>query len=139
MEKVKIIPMEQIQLAQTHFGFLDIDQTSKQLRVGLTSTNPEELSIKVAEQVVEISSNGGEDTYSDLIGKDLSLSEAMDVLAFHGFQLAIIPGYVAQLIKNEESAVVNAEPQYFFDGSYLGIFRAYFDKQGNIIKGEEVA
>ena len=109
MEKVKIIPMEQIQLAQTHFGFLDIDQTSKQLRVGLTSTNPEELSIKVAEQVVEISSNGGEDTYSDLIGKDLSLSEAMDVLAFHGFQLAIIPGYVAQLIKNEESAVFNSK------------------------------
>ena len=139
MKKVTIIPMEQIQLAQTHFGFLDVDQTNKQLRVGLTSTNPEELSIQVAEQVVEISSNGGEDTYSELVGKDLNISEAMDVLAFHGFQLAIIPGYVAQLIKNEASAVVNADPQYFFDGSYLGIFRAYFDKQGNIVKGEGVA
>lgn len=139
MGKVTVINAEQIQLAQTHFGFLDVDQTSKQLRVGLTSTNPEELSIQVAERVVEISSNGGEDTYSDLVGKNLNLSEAMDVLAFHGFQLAIIPGYVAQLIKGEESAVVNADPQYFFDGSYLGIFRAYFDKQGNIVKGDEVA
>lgn len=139
MTKVRIIAAEQVKQAQISFGFLDVDQTSKQLRVGMTSTNPEELSIQVAERVVETSSNGGEDTYSDLVGKKLNLSEAMDVLAFHGFQLAIIPGYVAQLIKDEESAVVNSDSKYFFDGSYLGIFRAYFDKQGNVIKGEEVA
>ena len=139
MNKVAVIPMEQIQLSQTHFGFLDVAKSDKQLRVGLTSTNPKELAIQVAERVVVASFNCCEDTYLDLVGKKLNISQAMDVLAFHGFQLAIIPGYIAQLIKDEESAVVSLDSRYFFDGSYLGIFRAYFDKQGNVVKGEEVA
>ena len=93
-----------------YYGILD----NEQLRLGFVYTSILELLDQVSDQIIQVADNE-----EILKLKDEPKTEFTDleIIRLHGFDICQIPAYVAEDIKHEQSAVVNMDNQYFYDGS----------------------
>ena len=94
----------------TYYGILD----NEQLRLGFVYTSILELLDQVSDQIMQVADNE-----EILKLKDEPKTEFTDleIIRLHGFDICQIPAYVAEDIMYEQSAVVNMDDQYFYDGS----------------------
>jgi hypothetical protein len=99
---------------KTYYGILD----NGQLRNGFAYTSLKELLESVSESIMDVTDDPEIieiSTTADTLDKHLT------ILYLHGFEPCKIPMYVAKEIKQHPSAVVNMDPQYFYDGSLYGV------------------
>ena len=101
------------------FGILD--GFSKQVRNGFVANDPFSVAIQFASEVVDVSHYGGEDTYSEFFDKELTIVDASCILSTHNSRIVEIPGYMADLIREEPGYVVADDKEAFFDGSLIGV------------------
>ena len=97
------------------------DGYSKQVRNGFVANDPFSVAIQFASEVVDVSHYGGEDTYSEYFDKELTVVDAFSILGNHNSQVVEIPGYIADLIREEPGYVVADDKEAFFDGSLIGV------------------
>lgn len=97
------------------------DGYSKQVRNGFVAADPFSVAIQFASEVVDVSYHGGEDTYSEFFDKELTVVDAFSVLNTHNAKVVEIPGYMADLIREEPGYVVADDKKAFFDGSLIGV------------------
>lgn len=103
------------------FTFGVFDEFEGKLRMGFVSHNIKCLAIATANQIVEVSLAGGEETYEFYKNKILSFKDALEIFETHGFILAIVPDYMELLLKEGPQAVVLTGKEAFFDGSNEGV------------------
>lgn len=94
----------------TYYGILD----NNKLRLGFVYTSILELLDQVSHQIMEVTDN---DEILELKNEPKTEFTDLDIIRLHGFEICQIPAYVAEDIKHEQSAVVNMDDQYFYDGS----------------------
>ena len=94
----------------TYYGILD----NNKLRLGFVYTSILELLDQVSHQIMEVTDN---DEILELKNEPKTESTDLEIIRLHGFEICQIPAYVAEDIKHEQSAVVNMDDQYFYDGS----------------------
>lgn len=97
------------------------DGYSKQVRNGFVANDPFSVAIQFASEVVDVSHYGGEDTYAEYFDKELSIVDAYRILSTHNSRIVEIPGYMADLIREEPGYVVADDKEAFFDGSLIGV------------------
>ena len=97
------------------------DGFSKQVRNGFVANDPFSVAIQFASEVVDVSHYGGEDTYTEFFDKELSIVDASSILNTHNSRVVEIPGYMADLIREEPGYVVADDKKAFFDGSLIGV------------------
>lgn len=97
------------------------DGFSKQVRNGFVAADPFSVAIQFASEVVDVSYHGSEDTYSEFFDKELSIVDASSILSTHNSRVVEIPGYMADLIREEPGYVVADDKKAFFDGSLIGV------------------
>ena len=97
------------------------DGYSKQVRNGFVAADPFSVAIQFAAEVVDVSYHGSEDTYSEFFDKELSIVDASSILSTHNSRVVEIPGYMADLIREEPGYVVADDKKAFFDGSLIGV------------------
>lgn len=106
----------------THnFTFGIFDEFESKLRMGFVSHDIKQLAMATANQIVEVSLAGGEETYKFYENKILSFKDALEIFETHGFILAIVPDYMELLLEEGPQAVVSTEKEAFFDGSNEGV------------------
>lgn len=94
----------------TYYGILD----NNKLRLGFVYTSILELLNQVSHQIMEVTDN---DEILELKNEPKTEFTDLEIIRLHGFEICQIPAYVAEDIKHEQSAVVNMDDQYFYDGS----------------------
>lgn len=94
----------------TYYGILD----NNKLRLGFVYTSILELLDQVSHQITEVTDN---DEILELKNEPKTEFTDLEIIRLHGFEICQIPAYVAEDIKHEQSAVVNMDDQYFYDGS----------------------
>ena len=94
----------------TYHGILD----NNKLRLGFVYTSILELLDQVSHQIMEVTDN---DEILELKNEPKTEFTDLEIIRLHGFEICQIPAYVAEDIKHEQSAVVNMDNQYFYDGS----------------------
>lgn len=94
----------------TYYGILD----NNKLRLGFVYTSILELLDQVSHQIMEVTDN---DEILELKNEPKTEFTDLEIIRLHGFEICQIPAYVAEDIKHEQSAVVNMDNQYFYDGS----------------------
>lgn len=94
----------------TYYGILD----NNKLRLGFVYTSILELLDQVSHQIMEVTDN---DEILELKNESKTEFTDLEIIRLHGFEICQIPAYVAEDIKHEQSAVVNMDDQYFYDGS----------------------
>ena len=94
----------------TYYGILD----NNKLRLGFVYTSILELLNQVSHQIMEVTDN---DEILELKNEPKTEFTDLEIIRLHGFEICQIPAYVAEDIKHEQSAVVNMNDQYFYDGS----------------------
>lgn len=94
----------------TYYGILD----NNKLRLGFVYTSILELLNQVSHQIMEVTDN---DEILELKNEPKTEFTDLEIIRLHGFEICQIPAYVAEDIKHEQSAVVNMDGQYFYDGS----------------------
>ena len=94
----------------TYYGILD----NNKLRLGFVYTSILELLDQVSHQIMEVTDN---DEILELKNEPKTKFTDLEIIRLHGFEICQIPAYVAEDIKHEQSAVVNMDDQYFYDGS----------------------
>ena len=94
----------------TYYGILD----NNKLRLGFVYTSILELLDQVSHQIMEVTDN---DEILELKNEPKTEFTDLEIIRLHGFEICQIPAYVAEDIKHEQSAVVNMDDQYFYDGS----------------------
>ena len=113
----------------TYYGILD----NEQLRLGFVYTSILELLDQVSDQIMQVADNE-----EILKLKDEPKTEFTDleIIRLHGFDICQIPAYVAEDIKHEQSAVVNMDDQYFYDGSLKFVTKLEYEDilQWNFLK-----
>lgn len=113
----------------TYYGILD----NNKLRLGFVYTSILELLDQVSHQIMEVTDN---DEILELKNEPKTEFTDLEIIRLHGFEICQIPAYVAEDIKHEQSAVVNMDDQYFYDGSlkfvtkleYEDLFKWHFSK-----------
>ena len=113
----------------TYYGILD----NNKLRLGFVYTSILELLDQVSHQIMEVTDN---DEILELKNEPKTEFTDLEIIRLHGFEICQIPAYVAEDIKHEQSAVVNMNDQYFYDGSlkfvtkleYEDLFKWHFSK-----------
>lgn len=103
------------------FTFGIFDEFQRELRMGFVSHDAKQLVLDTANQIVEVSLAGGEETYELYKDKTLRFKDALDIFETHGFVLAIVPNYVEFLLKEGAKNVASTEKDAFFDGSNEGV------------------
>lgn len=93
-----------------YYGILD----NNKLRLGFVYTSILELLDQVSHQIIEVTDN---DEILELKNEPKTEFTDLEIIRLHGFDICQIPAYVAEDIKHEQSAVVNMDNQYFYDGS----------------------
>lgn len=93
-----------------YYGILD----NNKLRLGFVYTSILELLDQVSHQIIEVTDN---DEILELKNEPKTEFTDLEIIRLHGFEICQIPAYVAEDIKHEQSAVVNMDDQYFYDGS----------------------
>ena len=101
------------------FGIFD--KFENKLRMGFVSHDIKQLAIATAEQIVEISLAGGEETYKFYQNKTIGFQYALEIFEMHGFVLAIVPNYMEVLLEEGPQLIVSTEKDAFFDGSNEGV------------------
>ena len=94
----------------TYYRILD----NNKLRLGFVYTSILELLDQVSHQIMEVTDN---DEILELKNEPKTEFTDLEIIRLHGFEICQIPAYVAEDIKHEQSAVVNMDDQYFYDGS----------------------
>jgi len=94
----------------TYYGILD----NNKLRLGFVYTSILKLLDQVSHQIMEVTDN---DEILELKNEPKTEFTNLEIIRLHGFEICQIPAYVAEDIKHEQSAVVNMDDQYFYDGS----------------------
>ena len=94
----------------TYYGILD----NNKLRLGFVYTSILELLDQVSHQIMEVTDN---DEILELKNEPKTEFTDLEIIRLHGFEICQIPAYVAEDIKHEQSAVINMDDQYFYDGS----------------------
>lgn len=94
----------------TYYGILD----NNKLRLGFVYTSILELLNQVSHQIMEVTDN---DEILELKNEPKTEFTDLEIIRLHGFEICQIPAYVAEDIKHQQSAVVNMDDQYFYDGS----------------------
>lgn len=94
----------------TYYGILD----NNKLRLGFVYTSILELLDQVSHQIMEVTDN---DEILELKNEPKTEFTDLEIIRLHGFEICQIPAYVAEDIKHQQSAVVNMDDQYFYDGS----------------------
>lgn len=108
-----------VKAAKEVFGIFD--EFESKLRMGFVSHNIKQLALATANQIVEVSLAGGEETYKFYENKTLSFKDALEIFETHGFILAIVPNYMELLLEEGPQLVVSTEKDAFFDGSNEGV------------------
>lgn len=113
----------------TYYGILD----NEQLRLGFVYTSILELLDQVSDQIIQVTNDE-----EILKLKDEPKTEFTDleIIRLHGFEICQIPAYIAEDIKHEQSAVVNMDDQYFYDGSLKFVKKLEYEDilQWNFLK-----
>lgn len=113
----------------TYYGILD----NEQLRLGFVYTSILELLDQVSDQIIQVTNDE-----EILKLKDEPKTEFTDleIIRLHGFEIYQIPAYIAEDIKHEQSAVVNMDDQYFYDGSLKFVKKLEYEDilQWNFLK-----
>lgn len=94
----------------TYYGILD----NNKLRLGFVYTSILKLLDQVSHQIMEVTDN---DEILELKNEPKTEFTDLEIIRLHGFEICQIPAYVAEDIKHEQSAVINMDDQYFYDGS----------------------
>jgi len=94
----------------TYYGILD----DNKLRLGFVYTSILELLDQVSEQIIQVTNDK---EILKLNNEPQTEFTDLEIIRLHGFEICQIPAYVAEDIKHEQSAVVNMDNQYFYDGS----------------------
>lgn len=113
----------------TYYGILD----NNQLRLGFVYTSILELLDQVSDQIMQVTDNDEILKLKDELKTEFT---NLEIIKLHGFDICQIPAYIAEDIMHEQSAVVNMDDQYFYDGSlkfvtkleYEDILKWHFSK-----------
>lgn len=112
----------QAQVIDQTYTFGVFDNFANKLRMGFVSKDIKKLATSVAEQIVEVSLNGGEDTFEAYKDKVIKFKDAISIFEDFGFVLAIIPHYLEELLKDGEQTVVSlGEKHLLEDASNAGV------------------
>lgn len=104
----------------TYYGILD----NNKLRLGFVYTSILELLDQVSYQIMEVTDN---DEILQLKDEPKTEITDLEIIRLHGFDICQIPAYVAEDIKHEQSAVINIDNQYFYDGSLKFITKLEYE------------
>ena len=105
----------------TNLTFGIFDKFENKLRMGFVSHDIKHLAMATANQIVEVSLAGGEETYKFYKDKTIGFKDALEIFETHGFILAIVPNYMEFLLEEGPQAVVLTGKEAFFDGSNEGV------------------
>ena len=104
----------------TYYGILD----NNQLRLGFVYTSILDLLDQVSHQIMEVTDN---DEILQLKNEPKTEFTDLEIIRLHGFDICQIPAYIAEDIKHEQSAVVNMDKEYFYDGSLMFVTKLEYE------------